>query len=328
MILLWGVPGDAPLDAVRSALEYRFSDFRLLDQRTAAEMTTDFRIGSDGALGGKIVCAGEEINLADVGSAYVRPLETSKACPDTSNDDPVFLRATAVDASLIDWADLARATVVNRPAAMASNNSKPYQLSLISAAGFEVPDTLVTTDAGAVALFYERHGSVIYKSVSGVRSIVSRLASIGSDLLENVGNCPTQFQQYIPGSDVRVHVAGSSLIATEIVSSADDYRYAARVKANVAMAPVELPAEFADRCRSLVRSLGLWLAGIDFRRTSEGKWYCLEVNPSPGFTYFEGATGQPIAAAVAQMLISADEQSDRTDFNVACDAGYKLCNEA
>ena len=306
MILVWGVPGDEPIDAVCSALKRRSADFRLLDQRTAADMSTDFSIGSDGGLGGTIVYGDEEIDLDDVGAAYVRPMETRRACPEIGEDDPIFLRATAIDASLVSWADLARATMMNRPAAMASNNSKPYQLSLIAAAGFAVPDTLVTTDADAVARFYERHGCVIYKSVSGVRSIVSRLASIEPDSLQNVGNCPTQFQQYIPGSDVRVHVVGSSVIATEIVSSADDYRYAARAKARVAMAPVDLPAEFADRCRSLLRSLGLSLAGIDFRQTPDGKWYCLEANPSPGFTYFEAATGQPIAAAVADLLISAD----------------------
>jgi hypothetical protein len=30
--------------------------------------------------------------------------------------------------------------------------------------------------------------------------------------------------------------------------------------------------------------------------------YFFEVNPSPGFTYFEDVTGQPIAAAVARLL--------------------------
>ena len=309
MILLWGVPGDGPFDAVRSALRQQDAEFRLLDQRNAVDMEISLRIGMDGTLDGSILDAGEEVALAGVGSAYVRPVETSRACCNRSDDDPDYLHAVAVDSSLVAWADLARATVANRPAAMASNNSKPYQLALIEAAGFLVPDTLVTTDPGAVVRFQQRHRSLIYKSVSGVRSIVSRLTSTEDEALACVANCPTQFQEYIPGSDVRVHVAGSTVIATEIVSGADDYRYASRVKADVAMAPVELTTDLADRCRHLVSSLGLMLAGIDFRRTPEGKWYCLEVNPSPGFTYFEAATGQPIAAAVAELLISADVAS-------------------
>ena len=31
-----------------------------------------------------------------------------------------------------------------------------------------------------------------------------------------------------------------------------------------------------------------------------------EVNPSPGFTYYETNTGQPIAAAIASLLVDAD----------------------
>src|SRR5215475_11856364 len=104
-------------------------------------MEVTFWIGTDGALNGTILDAGEEFPLASVGSAYIRPVETSVACGSHDNDDPRFLRAVAADASLVSWADLARATVVNRPDAMASNNSKPYQLALIAAAGFLVPDT-------------------------------------------------------------------------------------------------------------------------------------------------------------------------------------------
>jgi hypothetical protein len=163
VILLWGVPGDGPFDAVRSALQQRHAEFRLLDQRDAVDIGITFRIGVDGTLDGTILDAGEEVALARVGSAYIRPVETSKACSSPGDDDPDFLRAVAVDACLVAWADLARTTVVNRPCAMASNNSKPYQLALIAGAGFLVPDTLVTTDPGAVVRFQKRHGTLLYK---------------------------------------------------------------------------------------------------------------------------------------------------------------------
>ena len=44
------------------------------------------------------------------------------------------------------------------------------------------------------------------------------------------------------------------------------------------------------------------LAGIDLRLTDDGRWFCFEVNPSPGFTYYEQATGQPIARSIARLL--------------------------
>jgi D-alanine-D-alanine ligase-like ATP-grasp enzyme len=52
--------------------------------------------------------------------------------------------------------------------------------------------------------------------------------------------------------------------------------------------------------------MSLPLAGIDLRRTASGEWYCFEVNPSPGFSFYEDATGQPISEAVATLLMEGE----------------------
>jgi glutathione synthase/RimK-type ligase-like ATP-grasp enzyme len=306
MILLWGVPGDSPLDAVRAALDQTGADYQLLDQRHAAQTRISLNVADDGVLSGEIVNGTAKIDLDRIGSAYIRPFESAKAAGVDAPDDPALLAAVEADTRMITWADLTPAGVVNRPAMMAANNSKPHQLALIASFGFAVPNTLVTTDEISARRFREQHGEVIYKSISGVRSIVSRLTDPRCGALADVANCPTQFQQYIPGTDVRVHVAGDAVFAAEITSPADDYRYASRSGASMGMAPATLPLEFEDRCRAMARGMGLRLAGIDFRRTPAGEWYCLEVNPSPGFTFFEAGTGQPIAAAVANLLIALD----------------------
>jgi len=303
MILLWGVPGDAPLDAVRAALERRGAEMCLLDQRLAARISVAVEIAPNGTVSGNIETPNELIDLNSVTAAYIRPFETGKACGAEPPNDPVYLRAAAADLAMIGWANLASAAVVNRPDAMTANNSKPYQLALISGFGFPVPDTLVTTDAGAVRGFRERHKDVIYKSVSGVRSIVSRLSTENQEALTDVANCPTQFQKYVAGTDVRVHVIGDAVLAPEIRSTADDYRYASRSGADLMMNPVVIPDGVADACRLMTRGMNLLFAGVDLRRTPDGQWYCFEVNPSPGFTFFEGITGQPIAAAVADLLL-------------------------
>jgi glutathione synthase/RimK-type ligase-like ATP-grasp enzyme len=305
VILLWGVPGDDPLDCVHAALERTGAAVRLLDQRGNAEMRVELTVGADGNVCGTISDSLGEIDLSCVGAAYVRPLDTGKACGIEATTDPAFVRAMAVDAALIAWADLSGAYVVNRPQAMAANNSKPYQLAQIAGFGFAVPDTLVTTDAIAVREFRKRHGRVIYKSVSGVRSIVSQLDDEESALAD-VANCPTQFQEYIPGVDVRVHVVGDEILSVRIVSGADDYRYASRAGCEVEMEPIDLPAEVSERCRAMAVGMGLHLAGIDLRQRAADDWYCLEVNPSPGFTYYEAVTGQPISEAVAELLVRQD----------------------
>lgn len=308
MILLWGAPGDGPLDAVQAGLLRCGADFRLLDQRQAAHSAVTLGFARRGLrLVIEAACGPERLDFRQVQAAYLRPIETERALPaELAGQRPARLRAEAVDRALIAWADLATALVVNPPAAMAANNSKPYQLRLIAQYGFAVPDTLVTTDPAAVRAFAARHDRLIYKSVSGTRSIVKVLAASDWERVECVANAPTQFQEYVAGSDVRVHVVGEAVFASAVQSDADDYRYASLSGNTVALAATTIPVALAERCRAMARGMGLAVAGIDLRRTPEGRWVCFEVNPSPAFVYYEEATGQPIGQAIAQLLVAAD----------------------
>ena len=292
MILLWGVPGDDPLDDVRAALDLLGADVVLVDQRELRDEAVELSVDR-GELHGSVSTAEGTIDLAAIGAAYIRPQESSDS-------------GRIADSRLAAWADLAEATVVNRPEAMAANNSKPYQLALIGRYGLDVPDTLVTTDPEEARRFQRLHERVVYKSVSGVRSIVSQLGDDRLEQLDDVANGPTQFQQHVPGDDVRAHVVGDEVLATIVRSEADDYRYASRSGASLELAETSLPADVADRCRAAARGMGLHVAGIDLRRTPDGRWVCFEVNPSPAFTFYERATGQPIAAAVARLLVQLD----------------------
>jgi glutathione synthase/RimK-type ligase-like ATP-grasp enzyme len=183
---------------------------------------------------------------------------------------------------------------------VASNNSKPYQLRLIHSFGFAVPETLVTTDPDVARAFWEKHGEVIYKSISATRSRVSRLLPEHVERLSDVSSCPTQFQEYIPGIDHRVHVIGDEVFACQVLCEADDYRSPG--SHTIELQACQLPEEIEDRCWRLTAALQLSLAGIDLRRTPEGRWICFEVNTSPAFTYYEQGTRQPIADAIARHL--------------------------
>ena len=133
------------------------------------------------------------------------------------------------------------------------------------------------------------------------RTIVSRLDLDDLERLDAVAHCPTLLQAYVAGRDWRVHCIGAAVHACEIHCDADDYRVAPEQGFAVEIVPAELPRAIGAACRALTRRLGLELAGIDLRRSRE-TWYCFEVNPSPLFTYFEQASGQPLTAAVADLL--------------------------
>jgi glutathione synthase/RimK-type ligase-like ATP-grasp enzyme len=237
-------------------------------------------------------------------AVYARPYDVRQLPQllDAGPHSPVWQHGLALDDALQAWVEVTPALVINRPSAMASNSSKPYQAALIRAAGLDVPDTVVTTDPNAALEFRDLHGSVIYKSTSGVRSIVSKLGLAQQQRLADICNCPTQFQQYIAGTDFRVHVVGNSVFASEIVTDAEDYRYAGRSGHSIDIRACTLEPELVERCCRLATALDLPFAGIDLRRTRDGRWYCFEVNPSPGFTFYQEATGQRIAEAVAILL--------------------------
>ena len=315
MILLWGLPGDDPFDAVRGQLERSGGDFILLDQRRALDLRIEVEFPDRQASGpepgpamtGVVWCGDLRIELDEMAAVYARVYDARQLRSVASADPATRVRVHEFETTLWSWIDDAPGRVVNRPSAMDSNSSKPYQAALIAECGFRVPETLITTDPDAARAFWARHKSVVYKSVSGVRSIVARLGREHGDRLDDVAFCPTQFQVYVPGVDVRVHVVGAEVFACEILCDAVDYRYAQKNGEPIELRPCQLPDDVAERCRDTARSLGLALAGLDLRCTREGEWYCFEVNPSPCFTYYEHHTGLPITAAVAAFL-SHDHQ--------------------
>ncbi len=302
LIMLWGLAAERPLAAVHGELRRLGCPVVLFNQHDILETELDLTVGSD--VCGALCTRGERWELCSVTAVYVRPYD-ARAVPAVKRqgpDSPAWRHAVAVDEALWSWVDVTPSLVVNPPHAMGSNSSKPYQLELIRRSGFGVPDTLVTTDPRAVEAFWERHGTLIYKSISGTRSIVSRLRPQDRERLADVVFCPTQFQAYIRGTDVRVHVVGDEVFASEVITEADDYRYHGDHGLEIRACAV--PVAVADRCHALASTLGLPVAGIDLRRTSEGEWYCFEVNPSPAFTYYQESTGQPISAAIARLLAS------------------------
>lgn len=303
MILLCGVPSERPLAMVRAELDALGADYRLFNQRRVGQCRLSWQIDA-GAIDGTLDLEGEVHDLRTIGAAYLRLMD-DRVLPELDGhdvDSPVRRHARAFHDALYRWLEIAPGRVVNRTEPQGSNGSKPYQAQLICASGFLVPETLITNDPHAALQFEQAHGTVIYKSISAVRSIVQPMGEDDRNKLERIRWCPVQFQALIPGVDVRVHVVGKELYATEIVSDVVDYRYARKKGGNAQLRAIELPPEVAERCVALAARLDLAFVGVDLKITPDGEVYCFEVNPCPAFSYFELNTGQPIARAVARYL--------------------------
>lgn len=304
IVLLLGIPSEPPLQFVANALSSHGLPFVMWNQRTVPETEVDVRL-ADGAVSGEIHSPDGNVSLDDVVGVYVR-LTDSRTLPELiwlDDDSEPVRHAERVTDALLTWLDLTDARVVNRYDACLSNGSKPYQAQLI-AADFLVPDTLVTTNAEAARAFWAEHQRVVYKSVSGQRSIVQELTEHDAPRLDALVHCPTQFQQLIDGQDVRVHtLATGEVFATAITSPVVDYRYATSLTGqNAGYAALDISPELANRCLELAARLELAFAGIDLKITPEGAVYCLEVNPSPAYAAYESVTHQPLASALARYL--------------------------
>ncbi|MEO3713590.1 ATP-grasp domain-containing protein [Roseateles flavus] len=207
------------------------------------------------------------------------------------------------------WAELGElfpGTVVNRVSAMGSNASKPYQLRLLAGLGFAVPPSLVSNDPAEVLAFEAEQGPLIYKSASGVRSIVRELDDEARSRLDRLRHCPALFQKRLRGSNVRVHVVGQEVHATEIDADVVDYRYASRQGGDAHLRPTTLEPRTRERCLRASQVLGLPFVGLDLMLADDGLTYCFEANPSPGYSFFEDATGQDISGSLARLLRGAE----------------------
>lgn len=305
MILLCGIPSESSLAIVAEALELLGARYVLVSQRHVRELVLEVHV--DEALDGRLKGPGYDIDLEDVTAVYLRFMD-DRELPEIVGepaDSPVRASSRAFHDLFGQWADVTSARVVNRYTAMGSNFSKPYQSQLIRAYGFGVPETLVTNDPDLVRAFQAEHGRLIYKSISGERSIVALLDADDRDRLERIRWCPVQFQAFVDGPNVRVHTVGEEVFATIVTTDAVDYRYASlQAGSSAEFARYDLDDDLAEKCVGLAAGLGLEVAGLDLKLPPGETPVCLEVNPSPVFSYFERNTGQPIAAAVARLLAS------------------------
>jgi hypothetical protein len=306
MILVCGIPGEGPLARVRHRLDELSVPYATFDQRRFDALEIELVTGGEGPRG-HVVIDGVRHGLDGFSATYVRLMD-DQLLPGLDEEPPGSPRrrhCRRLHEGLIRWLDVSRGRVINRLGDMGSNSSKPYQSQLILRHGFAVPRTLVTNRPDLVLDFRRRVGRVIYKSASGARSIVTELADEDLARMDAVRACPVQFQEYLPGHDVRVHTVADEVFATRVDSTETDYRYAARGDGEVRLSAVDLPDALASACVDLAAAMGLEFAGIDLRVAPDGRVHCLEINPSPAYSYYEAHTGQPISLAVARHLARA-----------------------
>ncbi|HEY4002849.1 MAG TPA: glutathione synthase [Candidatus Xenobia bacterium] len=295
MIVVLGNPDEPMVEDVFDTLHERGASVELVDLR---ELPATVQFGANVDGGFLHLPDGRRLELdADTAIYHRVGFANTQIFVEYSEEERRFARQEcllALNAMLNGLPGL----VVNRPSSACSNASKPDQIRLLRHLGWDVPRTVVTNRPDIAAAFYHQHpDGVIYKSISYLRSIVRRMSEADLDRLETLRNCPVQLQEAIQGVDYRVHVVGERVFASRLEAEESDYRYDKTLQ----VVPDEIPASLAGKCIETARCLGLHLAGIDLRKSGD-RYVCFEVNPSPAFSWYEARGGQPITAAVCDLL--------------------------
>ena len=121
--------------------------------------------------------------------------------------------------------------------------------------------------------------------------------------------CPAIYQNFLEKlCDIRVTVVGDEIFACRIKAQQREDAYVdwrAAGHAALDIQQCKLEASIADRCRALMRELGLQTAGINLIDPQEGHTVFLEINAAAQWVWVQEATGLPIAASIARRLASA-----------------------
>ncbi len=305
MLLLCGIPSERPMEYIAARASESGIPVVYWNQREFRKLEIQFQINNANEVKGSLTINKQPYNLDDFSGIFLRTLSENHL-PEMKSLEPDhedYLHCCRLHSLLYSWCEITPAVVMNRVSSMGSNSSKPYQASIIQQYGFKIPPTIITNDTEDVLEFVDRYKKVIYKSISGVRSIIQVLKKSDYERLNDIQYCPTQFQAYIEGTDYRVHVVGKKTFVTKIITNGIDYRYTARDDNGWTQLECStLPDHVLASCLELSHGLGMTLSGIDLRMTPAEEVYCFEVNPCPGFSYYEAHTNQPISLEIVRTL--------------------------
>jgi len=199
--------------------------------------------------------------------------------------------------------------------------NKVLQLAEATKIGFNVPETIITSDPDAARQFVTNRHAAIVKGLGGETPIIgdtwllmfSTKVTPDTELdYDNLRYAPAIFQQAIdPEHDLRITVVEDEVFPASVISDAEatettgvrDWRIGNHL-GNLSITECVLPDDVKDKCIQHVRRLGLRFGAIDMIRDKKGTYWFIENNPNGQWAFIEEATRQPIGRAIARLLLS------------------------
>ena len=187
------------------------------------------------------------------------------------------------------------------------NNSRYriHQLQKIRTQGIRVPEIIVSNDFRRVQAFFSMTEEKLLYRPSGWNHTswnIGQIDDIGRHISDLPGT-PVEYQENIPGDEVRAYVIGDSVFAGVVESTDSDY---AGGLSGDHLRAIELPQEAKRVCIRAAATLDLLFCSVDMRITPEGEFAVVDVDANPMFMHFEQSTRLPISDRLVELLIASD----------------------
>ncbi|MEK7152488.1 MAG: hypothetical protein AAB834_00945 [Patescibacteria group bacterium] len=216
-----------------------------------------------------------------------------------------------------------RAVWISDYYAICRAENKIYQLQLATRLGFNVPRTLMTSNASAALDFITAEDNCIVKAHlsyagqdSGKTFFATKINRQSPPDLAFLHLAPAIFQQAIDTQfDVRVTVVGDRVFPAIIRNNTSSYADArdwriGHFEGGLSIEAYDsFPAHMASLCVQHVKRLRLRYGAIDLVMDKQGDFWFLENNPNGQWGFIEINTGHRIGEAIASMLAKDNKNS-------------------
>ena len=308
--------GDTTADRVIAELAVRGVAVARLDQaKIPMRVSLTGQISAGAAWSGWLrESCGRVIDLADVRVVWHRHTRQFVVDDQMSGPERAFAYGEARRGYGGILVALADCLWINDPMAAARAEYKPVQLAAASAVGLRIPDTMITSDPDAAYRWARNLGRpVIYKPLSGVwhadegqvrviyTTVVDDIETLRDPALAQTAHL---FQEQMAKAfEARTVVVGDQVFTVRIDASSDNARQDWRSDYDaLTYTPIQLPAETAAALVALHQRLGLVYGAVDLICRPSGDWVFLELNQAGERGWLAGATGVPIAGALADVM--------------------------
>ncbi len=319
MILVISYPGEEHTDRVVAHLAEAGREVaRIGLGEFPAQRQVDFHWPASGPPAWRIAHEGGWIDLSRARAVWWRRVTDFALDPALGRGEGSAFAHSETSQALHGVLDSLDCPWMNPRAADAAAHHKPYQWTIARQLGLKLPRTRVTTSPQAARDFIDSlHPSrVVFKAFLAAAHQWRETRLVEAQDLERldlVRYAPVIFQEYVTGVDLRITLVGHDIYAAEIDARHTSYAVDMRMVIGEArLRAVTLPDGLQTRLRALQDRLGLVYGAVDMRRTQEGEYVFLEVNPAGQWLFVEERCGLPISQAVAGYLARAADAGQPT----------------